>query len=239
MNLLVLDYVVFAVLAISTAFALMRGFTKEVLSIFGWVAAAYGAIFFAPFLKPLLSPYIPIDWVVNLAALLIVFLAVLVGFSLLSNMLVRALKISSIGPLDRSLGIIFGALRGAFIVCIGYFVIVLIIPEDKHPDWIANAKTRPLLQTGTKVIITLVPVDRLPVNVSNIGSLLEDRLLPETPKSIIDNIGAEALRRARQQTRGADEKAGTENADKAPDKGYNQSERNQIDRLILNTGRAE
>ena len=86
--------------------------------------------------------YINIEWVVNAGALLLVFLVVLILFSFLSNFISSKLRDSGIGMLDRTLGVAFGGLRGAFIVCLAYFVVVLVLPEKDHPDWIRDAKMR-------------------------------------------------------------------------------------------------
>jgi membrane protein required for colicin V production len=228
MELLALDYVIFAVLLVSAALSLMRGFTKEVLSISGWVVSAYAAIYFGPLLKPLLADYIDISWVVNAGSMLLVFIFVLVVFSFAANAFARTLKASPIGMLDRTLGIIFGTLRGAVIVCLAYFVFVLIMPEKDHPQWVADAKMRPLMQTGTKLLVTFVPLDRLPLNISNIDGMFTDN--PATG-SIIRGVGSQVLDAATQQSTNQP----NESQDSAPDTGYKQTERNSMERLIRNS----
>ena len=236
MEILAVDFLITAVLLVSAALSLLRGFTKEVLSIAGWLAAGYAAIFLSPLVKPLLAQYMSTDWMVNTAAMLLVFLAVLIAFSIAASMLASALKGSSIGALDRSLGVVFGLLRGAFIVCLTYFVVVLVIPEDEHPDWLAKAKLRPLLQTGTRLMVAIVPIDRLPVNISNIEGLVR----PEMRERIMDEVSGEVLRKVVEDnldmlTPKAGEKTGEEKQDSTPDTGYKRLERDQMERLIRNT----
>ena len=228
MELLALDYVIFAVLLVSAALSLMRGFTKEVLSIAGWVVSAYAAIYFGPLLKPLLANYIDIAWVVNVGSMLLVFIFVLVIFSFAANAFARTLKSSSIGMLDRTLGIIFGTIRGMVIVCLTYFVLVLVTPEKDHPQWIADAQMRPLLQTGTKLLVTFVPLDRLPLNISNIDGMFTDNPAAD---SIIRGVGSTILDATTQQSTNQP----NETQDSTPDTGYKQSERNLMERLIRNS----
>lgn len=228
MELLALDYVIFAVLLVSAALSLMRGFTKEVLSIAGWVVSAYAAIYFGPLLKPLLANYIDIAWVVNVGSMLLVFIFVLVIFSFAANAFSRTLKSSSIGMLDRTLGIIFGTIRGMVIVCLAYFVLVLVTPEKDHPQWIADAQMRPLLQTGTKLLVTFVPLDRLPLNISNIDGMFTDNPAAD---SIIRGVGSTILDATTQQSTNQP----NETQDSTPDTGYKQSERNLMERLIRNS----
>ena len=228
MELLALDYVIFAVLLVSAALSLMRGFTKEVLSIAGWVVSAYAAIYFGPLLKPLLANYIDIAWVVNVGSMLLVFIFVLVIFSFAANAFARTLKSSSIGMLDRTLGIIFGTIRGMVIICLAYFVLVLVTPEKDHPQWIADAQMRPLLQTGTKLLVTFVPLDRLPLNISNIDGMFTDNPAAD---SIIRGVGSTILDATTQQLTNQP----NETQDSTPDTGYKQSERNLMERLIRNS----
>lgn len=228
MELLALDYVIFAILLVSAALSLMRGFTKEVLSIAGWVVSAYAAIYFGPLLKPLLANYIDIAWVVNVGSMLLVFIFVLVIFSFAANAFSRTLKSSSIGMLDRTLGIIFGTIRGMVIVCLAYFVLVLVTPEKDHPQWIADAQMRPLLQTGTKLLVTFVPLDRLPLNISNIDGMFTDNPAAD---SIIRGVGSTILDATTQQSTNQP----NETQDSTPDTGYKQSERNLMERLIRNS----
>ena len=116
-----------------------------------------------------MANYIKIDWVVNGGAMLIVFLVTLIVFSFLSSLLAKQMKGSSLGPLDRSMGVVFGTVRGGFIVCTAYLGFSAVFPESDHPDFITEAKLRPMLQTGSKAFVTLVPLERLPLNLVNIG----------------------------------------------------------------------
>ena len=139
-----LDYIIIAVLLVSAALSLIRGFTKEVLSITGWIVSGYAAIFLGPSLKPMLASYITIDWAVTGGAMLIVFLASLIIFSIGGHFVAASIKGTGLSALDRTLGVGFGLLRGFFIVCMAYFGISAVIPENDHPAFITEAKLRPV-----------------------------------------------------------------------------------------------
>lgn len=231
MTLQALDFVIIAVLLISASLSLIRGFTKEVLSITGWVVSGYAAIFLGPSLKPVLANYTDIDWVISGGGMLIVFLIVLIVFSIGGGMIAGQLKSSSLGPLDRSLGVLFGAARGFFIICSAYLGISSVIPEDDHPDFIADAQLRPMLQTGSAAIVAIVPLDRLPLNLSNIGKTVE-----EVSSDALQKAGEEALKQAIESELGdLDVNLGENAEDSALNKGYKQTERDQIELLIRNT----
>ncbi len=222
-----LDYIIIAVLLVSAALSLMRGFTKEVLSITGWIVSGYAAIFLGPSLKPLLASYVTIDWAVTGGAMLIVFLVTLIAFSIGSSFVASSIKGTGLGALDRTLGIGFGALRGFFIVCMAYFGVSAVIPEKDHPDFITDAKLRTILQIGTKAFVAIVPLDRLPLSVANIGETLTEQggdALQKVGENVLQNAARDGL-----------EKLVEEVQDSEPDTGYKRTERDQMERLIRNT----
>ena len=225
-----LDYAIIAVLLVSASLSLIRGFTKEVLSITGWIVSGYAAIFFGPSIKPLLANYVKIDWVVNGGAMLIVFLLTLIAFSIGGSFIAKSMKASPLGPLDRTMGVIFGGLRGVFIVCMAYLGVSAVIPEDDHPGFIKDAKLRPMLQTGSKAVVALVPLDRLPINLTGIG-----QTVTEKGADALKEVGQEMLRDAIDAEVEKLSTANKEVQDSTPDKGYKQDERDDIERLIRNT----
>ena len=227
----VFDYAIIAVLLISASLSLLRGFTKEMLSITGWILSGYAAVFIGPSLKPLLADYIDIDWVVSGGAMLIVFLVVLIIASIASSFIAGSIKGTGLVPLDRTLGVGFGLLRGAFIICMFYFGISAVIPEKDHPAFIADAQLRPMVQTGTKAFVAIVPLDRLPLNVANIG-----QTVTEKGTDALRDAGEKALRDAVQQEL---KNLSEEVKDSALDRGYKQLERYQMERLIRNTEEAK
>ena len=70
-----LDLGLLAVIFISALLAMLRGFTREILAIASWIAAAAAAIYFYPYLVPYLKPYsfFAKDWIAALAAGTIIF----------------------------------------------------------------------------------------------------------------------------------------------------------------------
>ena len=52
---------------------------------------------------------------------------------------------SRVGALDRTLGFLFGLTRGLIIVAVAYIFFDWLVPKQQ-PTWIANAKSRVVLQ---------------------------------------------------------------------------------------------
>jgi len=59
---------------------------------------------------------------------------------------------------DRLFGLLFGLVRGAVLVALGYIALAWYLPPDKpRPPWVLEARTLPLLQAGANMLESLVP----------------------------------------------------------------------------------
>ena len=112
----VVDITIVAIVIISLLIGLFRGFIREVLSLISWIAALWLAYVYSPMGASYLEPYLdqpPLRIVVAFAG---IFLVALIVFSIVSYLLYRLLAIAGISGLDRSLGLLFGVVRGFVIV---------------------------------------------------------------------------------------------------------------------------
>jgi membrane protein required for colicin V production len=110
-----LDLIALAIFVFSAVLGLMRGLTREVLSLLSWFVAFYAAKSFAPFLAPWL-PGLDAPALSHAVALVLVFVAVLIAASLLAAVLGGLVKVAGLGPYDSLLGGLFGAARGSLIL---------------------------------------------------------------------------------------------------------------------------
>lgn len=143
------------VLLISGLLATYRGFLNETLSIVAYAAAAVGAVVFAPLLKPLAHSVVGPDWLATGLSLVGLFLVLLIPLSFISFRISEAVQGSPIGPLDRSLGFVFGVARGLVIVGAAYLVFSLLAPPKDHPDWIKDARLLPVVKGTAEVLRSL------------------------------------------------------------------------------------
>src|SRR5271156_7213921 len=117
-----LDLGVLGVILISALLSLLRGFTREVLAIGSWAAAAAAAYYFYPHVQPYLDPYIHKQAIAQAVAAAIVFFATPVRVSLFTVRVSDAILDSKIGALDRSLGFLFGAARGFLLAVVAFAI---------------------------------------------------------------------------------------------------------------------
>lgn len=164
MNITLFDGILLGLMLVSGVLAMIRGFSREILSIASWLAAAAAAFYFHPRLSPIVAQYTAqvssSKTVADIAAAAIIFAIVLILVSLITMRIADFIVDSRIGPLDRSLGFVFGAARGALLVVIGLLFYNWLMPTNQFP-WIANAKSKPVLDSIGESIVQLLPEDPL------------------------------------------------------------------------------
>ncbi len=169
----ILDIILLVAIFISTVISVLRGFTKEVLSITGWLLAIFGTLYSFPYTKPLAHTYITIDWLADGVLFAVTFLIILGSFFLISNSLAKKMKKSDLGSLDRLLGGIFGVLRGLLVIIFAYYVILLLLPYEEHPDWLKNGKLMPHIIRLSTNVMHLIPIENLSERMGTIKEILE------------------------------------------------------------------
>src|SRR5580704_16847305 len=155
-----LDLGLIVIILVSALLSMVRGFTREVLAIGSWAAAAAAADFFYPQLVPYITPYIhakePIPAVIAAA---VIFFVALVIVSILTVRISDAILDSKVGALDRSLGFIFGAARGFLLGVVAFAIFNWLVAEKQQPEWVKVAKTRPIMLQTADRVIALLPDD--------------------------------------------------------------------------------
>ena len=158
------DIVVLAVIALSTLLALGRGFVKEVLSIFGWIGAAIGtfAIFFyVPQVRAFANQQIAEPLLADIAAAVSLFVILLIVLGFFNHAIASRVHASSLGPLDKSLGLVFGLVRGVVLVALAYMAMTdwLLPQKAQRPEAVNQARTEPYVAMAADFIKELVPQD--------------------------------------------------------------------------------
>jgi membrane protein required for colicin V production len=154
-----LDLGLIVVMLISALLAMLRGFTREVLAIASWGAAALAAVYLHPLVMPYVKPYISKDVIALAVSAAAVFFVTLIVVSLITIKLSDAILDSKVGALDRSLGFVFGAVRGLFLCVIAFIFFNWLVPEKTQPQWVKSARMRPLLQATGDQLMAMLPDD--------------------------------------------------------------------------------
>lgn len=169
-----LDYTVIGVVLSSGVLALMRGFVRELFSLFAWIGAYFASVHFYQVATPWVQHYIKNEKMAEWGAMAAVFVAVLILLAVVGNIVALFIKGPALTTIDRSLGFLYGLLRGAVVVCLIYLGAVLVLwPDidkpaaeqamDKNrnmpPEILVEAKTRHLISMGAKRLAFLIPED--------------------------------------------------------------------------------
>ena len=152
----ILDLVVIGVVIISALLAAVRGFTREVLAIVAWVAAAAVAWFLHPLLLPTVKQHISSDTVALVASIAAIFVGVLIVVSIITVKISDLILDSRVGAVDRTLGLAFGAARG-FLICVIGWVFLAWLVQGRVPDWAQTARSRPVLEESGNKLVAMLP----------------------------------------------------------------------------------
>ena len=156
----VLDLVVIGVVLISALLAALRGFTREVLAIGSWVAAAIVAYLTYKQVTPyvvqqLPSVKAPYPEIIAGAG---IFLLTLIVAYMLTGRISDMILDSRVGALDRTLGFIFGAARGLLLMVIAFLFFQFFAGQSSYP-WVEEAKTKPFLSASADKLRSFIPDD--------------------------------------------------------------------------------
>lgn len=152
-----LDLAIIAVVALSAVFAFARGFVREALSIIAWVGAAAITLYGFDRVYTFVARFVTTPLLADLIAGAGLFVVSLIVLTMLTGYVARFVEGSSLSPIDRTLGLIFGLARGVVLVCLAYLVVDLTLPQNDRPNWIKEAKSERFLARGADAIRDALP----------------------------------------------------------------------------------
>ena len=154
-----LDLLLLGVMLVSGLLAMIRGFMREILSIAAWATAAIATLVLFPKLLPVAQANISSEIIAKGAVIVGVFLLTLLVVSVITVRISDMILDSRIGALDRTLGFLFGLGRGLVIVVVAFLFFAWLVPANKLPDGVRNAKSRVVLENTGEWLQALLPQD--------------------------------------------------------------------------------
>ena len=156
-DLTVLDYIYVGIVVASTLWATLRGGVYETIATMSWVVAAISARIASPWLDHLLQLWFDLsESTVGtlVASYFIVFFAVLMLVGFINQKLRDKIQGSIMNVTDKTLGVIFGIIRGLVVMGAFYWIALWYYSDvPALPQWLSQARTRPIMQ------ITAVKLD--------------------------------------------------------------------------------
>ena len=144
------DWALIGILGLSFVVGAWRGLVFEVLSVFVWIAAFVLAQWFAPDVAAKL-PMAGTGQSLRYAA---GFVLIFIGTAFVAGLIVQLIKkmVAAVGlrPVDRTLGAVFGLLRGA-ILLLAIAVVMNMTALKSQADWQASQGAAMLTELLTKL----------------------------------------------------------------------------------------
>ena len=151
------DLLVIAVIAFSAMLAFLRGLVREVMGIGAWVGAAILAVWGGPSLEPRVRAWTGNGDLAAPLAYVGVFVGSLILLSIVAGLIGGVVRGSLLGSIDRTLGVVFGLARGALLVCVAYIGAGLLMPADRWPDPVVEARALPYAYEGAAWLASQLP----------------------------------------------------------------------------------
>jgi len=152
------DVVVGILVLISAILATARGLTREVLSLATWAGSAAIAVWMWHYHPEIARGYIREEIVADIATIVLSFIVSLIVLHLITMRIADFVVDSKIGPLDRTLGFVFGGLRGILIA-------VVLVVLGQWLQWgglgqfVEGSRTVPPLASIGESLIRVLPED--------------------------------------------------------------------------------
>ena len=133
--MVVADFIVLGVIIISVIVSLMRGFVKEALSLAGWLVSLWIAMTFSSGMAELFGSSISDPTLRLLAAFVALFVLSLIVGTMINFFASQFVQRAGLTGVDRTIGTVFGFLRGILLVTIIVMLLGLTtLPKEKWWD---------------------------------------------------------------------------------------------------------
>lgn len=207
------DLIVIGTLGLAGLIGLLAGIVYAVLWIAAWGGAIVMAAVFYPSAEPYAADLIGPGLFASVAAGLAIFLVSLIVLIVGAHLISKVVRGSALGSIDRSLGFLFGLFCGYLVLSALWLGYAWVIPAFDRPAWIREAQSLPVIQAGADSLAKVLPADyqrRLEAD----GATTPDREF-EPPMQP-----------------GTDGQDGEGGGGQSPRTGYDEQERQQLERLI-------
>jgi len=200
------DLIIAAILLISAAIGFFRGATRELVAVLAFIAAVVLAIVSLRFTTPFFLGFVAAEWLAKAIGLLTVFLITYIALRLLGAPITRKIHQTSLGAIDRAIGLGFGLIRAMVLLGVFNLVFHAATPPERTPRWVLEARLYPLTAFCADALSALAPK----------GSAMFDKVGPAIGSALKDS----------------GESSPTSKGDKSDPKVYDPGDRKALDDLV-------
>jgi membrane protein required for colicin V production len=153
-----LDLALIALALISGLLAMYRGLGRELLSIVSWIVGLAAGAYFYAYKQTLAAEVsqqlsLPNPKIAQIGIAVVLGLITLIVVHLITARISDSLLDSSVGIIDRTLGLVFGVVRAFLIVLIPYMFYQHFSPKDQAPpEWVGKSMSRGMLDRASSAL---------------------------------------------------------------------------------------
>jgi len=137
------DYIIIAIIGISTVMAVWRGFVKELISLLSLAAAFFIAGRASSLAGEFVSAWIGDETLAEIAGFVLVFIGIMMLGAIVSFIMYQILDMTDLSGLDRILGAFFGLTRGVFLIGIGFLIYLSVYQNGAKASWLEGSLLTP------------------------------------------------------------------------------------------------
>ena len=130
----VVDYIILGIIAFSCLISVFRGFIREIFSLSTWIITILASIKFTPFLIAYLPGEISSPTLRLGIAAFLIFVLTFFLCSIINRGLLNFVSNTGLTSADRMLALLFGIMRGVFIVA-GFVLVAGLTPIPQENWW--------------------------------------------------------------------------------------------------------
>lgn len=154
-----IDIIILIVFLIFSVLGLFRGLVSEAFGLLAWVIALYVGAHYGEIAKPIAVSLVSEPKFQGLVACLVLGVLVFGVISVIGALLNKQISASIFAPINRMLGLLFGAARGA--VVIGFFTLIALQFGLEDSDVWKVSKLRLAATTSADLLDNVVDFESL------------------------------------------------------------------------------
>lgn len=148
------DYLIIALVILSAAVGVARGFLREIIALVTWIVALLIAWHFAGRLEPYLGGLLSSPSVRPWAARALLLVAVLLLGAAIGAITTHFVRLSLFNATDRFLGLLFGVMRG--LVILGVLVVICQTLRLDEEHWWRSSRLLPYGERAAGLLLSMV-----------------------------------------------------------------------------------
>jgi membrane protein required for colicin V production len=158
-----IDYVLIAIVSLSSIFGLWRGFIREILTMANGTFAIIGTILLFPTSYVFFSTQSEDKMFVIGASTVGVFILITIFMAIVNFLILKIIRPDLFKIIDKPAGFLLGFARGAFIPLLTFTLFSSVMTKDQYPQMLKDSYSLASLEAGAEIFKNLFPgyVDNL------------------------------------------------------------------------------